>query len=99
MRAIVYSKYRFAFLGGFLGLFVSMICYLIALFKHDVSDWMLVVWPSMIMLMAVFQPGVTAFVGILLSVLVNVLLYAAIGHLVALALMFLAYMRKGEVEP
>jgi len=38
----------------------------------------------MIMLLAIFHPGITAIIGITISILVNVALYAGMGQLLAL---------------
>ena len=86
---------KVALAAAMLGLCVSLICYCIALFNHDVSDWMLVVWPSMIMLLAIFHPGLIVLVGVTMSVLVNVALYAAIGR-VSATLVLLATRRKSR---
>lgn len=84
LENIFRSKYRFAFAAGTFGFCVSLLCYSVAFFRNDVSDWMFFVWPSMIMLLAIFHPGITAIIGITISILVNVALYAGMGQLLAL---------------
>ncbi len=97
MTSILQSKYRVAFMAGALGLCISLLCYGIAYFNNDVSDWMFVVWPSMIMLLAIFHPGVAAIMGVTISIVVNVALYALVGHLLAMTLAAIARMPKRRI--
>jgi hypothetical protein len=70
--------------GAGLGFLVPLLCYVIKWFVGPLGGWVVVVWPSSITLMAIEGGGsVTALVAVTISILVNMLLYAAIGRLLA----------------
>ena len=83
MNNVLHSKYRFALAGGVIGLGVSLS---LLLFFSDFSDWMLYLWPTMFGLLALQHPGITLVIGVTTLILMNAALYAAIGHLLSLAL-------------
>ena len=70
-------------IGAVIGLIVPLTCYAL-LYVVDWGDWTLAIWPSSIMLLAIFHPGIAALIGVALSVCVNVVLYAAVGYFVAI---------------
>ena len=85
-------KNRLTLAGAILGLCVPLICFGIqytyrAPTDELLGDWLLILWPSSIMTMAVFHPGISAVIIAATSVLVNVAFYAAIGRLLATLLL------------
>ncbi len=73
-----------------LGLVVPLLCYAIVWFTGPAGGWILIAWPSSIMTMAIFHPGIVAVVGVSVSVLINIALYAAIGRLLSPLILRLA---------
>lgn len=67
-----------------LGFLVPLSCYLIEWFAGPLGGWVVVVWPSSVTLMAIEGGGpVVALVAATISIVINMLLYAAIGRSLA----------------
>ncbi len=67
------------------GLCLPILCYgIVYLLGIPFSGWTLVIWPSSIMLLAIFRPGERVTV-VPISILVNVVLYSVIGLLLGFA--------------
>ena len=76
-------KRHVTLIGAGFGFCAPLFCYGIAyLLREPFSSWTLVVWPSSIMLLAIFRRGDWIIV-IPISVAINIVLYAAIGYLLA----------------
>lgn len=88
-------KNRLTLAGALLGLCVPLICLGVSYASNSLlGPWVLFIWPSSIMTMAIFHPGASAVISFAISVLVNAALYAGIGYLAALTLTSIGYMSK-----
>jgi|HubBroStandDraft_6_1064221.scaffolds.fasta_scaffold1241923_1 hypothetical protein len=84
--------------GALLGLTVPLICLGIRYVSNSLlGTWVLLVWPSSIMTMAIFHPGASAVINFAISVLVNAALYAGIGRLLAQTLTSIERMSKNGI--
>ncbi len=78
MKALV--KYRIPLIGSAVGLSV---CLYFFWFYPDYYLWMIILWPSIIMLGPLVNPGITVVIVEAMSVAVNMALYAALAQLLA----------------
>ena len=82
-----YLRDRLAIVGAFVGFVVPLICVGVKYESNAVPDtWVLFLWPSSIMTMAIFHPGASAVIAFGISVFVNAILYGGIGYLLGLTL-------------
>lgn len=71
--------------AAILGMCVPALCYSITyVFNIPLPAWALIVWPSAIMLLAIFRPGDWHTI-VPLSIFVNIILYSVVGLLLGLA--------------
>jgi hypothetical protein len=79
--------HRVPLIAACVGVSVPLICYSAAyVFDLSFATWTLIIWPSSLMLLAIVHPGPSAIVLQGISVLINGIIYAAVGSLLELIL-------------
>ena len=78
-------------IAAILGFLVPLTCYAIELLIGPLGGWAVFVWPSSITLMAIEGGGpILALAAVTISIVINMLLYAVIGRLLAPLILRLA---------